>query len=211
MRCSSYKISVITSFIISLFALLSVPFIQAPSGAEEVDKSGEIKGDNTLEALIRVANERQEDWHVRVKALDALAASGSPMVTDTLMDAAFNACPAIKWHAVVGLGNYGSDARVVDVLISALDDPTMFIREAAIESLGKIRAGKALHYIDSALRDSHFAIRLKAVAALKNIGGKEALLSLERAADKEVDPFIKNEAAAAARRLAVRQGTDLRL
>ncbi len=175
-----------------------------------IEELGKIKDRNSLEALIGVFNSLGEDWKLQIKALDALAASGAPMVTDTLMDALVNYCPAIKWHAAVGLGRYNSDARVVVALIAALDDSTMFIREAAIESLGKIRALNAVPYLGNALHDSHFAIRLKAVRALKSIGDQQSLFFLKWSADNETDPFIRDEALLIVKGAAASQGELLR-
>ncbi len=159
-----------------------------------IEELGKIKDRSSLEALIGVFNSIGEDWKLQIKALDALAASGKPMVTDTLMYALVNYCPAIKWHAAVGLGRFNDDARVVDALIAALDDSTMFIREAAIESLGKIRSLKAVPYLGNALHDSHFAVRLKAVRALESIGDEQSLFFLKWSADNETDPVIRDEA-----------------
>ena len=175
-----------------------------------IEELGKIQDRSSLEALIGEFNASGEDWKLQIKALDALAASGAPMVTDTLMDALVNACPAIKWHAAVGLGGYNDDARVVDALIAALDDSTMFIREAAIESLGKIRALKAVPYLGKALRDSHFAIRLKAVRALESIGDQQSLFLLKWSADNETDPFIRDEVVLTVKGAAARQGAMLR-
>ena len=175
-----------------------------------IEELGKIKDRSSLEALIEEFNSIGEDWKIRIKALDALAASGEPMVTDTLMDALTNSCPAIKWHAAVGLGGYSGDARVVDALIAALDDSTMFIREAAIESLGKILALKAVPYLGKALRDSHFAIRLKAVRALESIGDQKSLFLLKWSADNETDPLIRDEAVLIVKGIAALQGELLR-
>src|SRR5208283_1313641 len=114
-----------------------------------------------------------------------------------------------KWHAAVGLGLYNSDARVVDALISALDDSTLFIREAAIESLGKIRAVKAVPSLGNALHDSHFAVRLKAVRALESIGDQQSLFFLKWSADNETEPIIRDEAVSAVKG-AASQGALLR-
>jgi len=175
-----------------------------------IEELGKIKDRRSVEALIGVVNTIGEDWKIQIKALDALAASGAPMVTDTLMDALVNACPAIKWHAAVGLGGYDDDARVVDALIAALDDSTMFVREAAIESLGKIRALKAVPYLGKALHDSHVAVRLKAAKALESIGDKQSLFFLQWSADNEADPFLRDEAVAIVKGAAGRQGALLR-
>ncbi len=171
---------------------------------------GKIKDASSLKALIGVFNTIGEDWKIQIKALDALAASGAPMVTDILMYALVNACPAIKWHAAVGLGGFNDDERVVNALIAALDDSTMFIREAAIESLGRIRALKAVPYLGKELRDSHFSVRLQAVRALERIGDQQSLFFLKWSADNETDPIIRNEAAAIVMGAAARQGALLR-
>ena len=175
-----------------------------------IEELGKIKDRRSLEALIGVVYTIGEDWNIQIKALDTLAASGVPMVTDTLMVALVSACPAIKWHAAVGLGGYNDDSRVVNALIAALDDSTIFIREAAIESLGKIRALKAVPSLGEALRDSHFAIRLKAVRALESIGDQQSMFFLKWSAENETDPLIRNEAVAIVKGAAVRQGALLR-
>jgi len=55
-----------------------------------IDELGKIKDRSSVVALIGVFNSTGEDWKLQIKALDALAASGAPMVTDTLMDALVN-------------------------------------------------------------------------------------------------------------------------
>ncbi len=175
-----------------------------------IEELGKINDSRSLAALIDESQAISEDWKIRLKAMDVVAASGAPKVADVLMDALTNACPAIKWHAAVGLGGYNGDARVADALIAALGDSTMFIREAAIESLGKIRASKAVPYLGRALRDSHFAIRLKAVMALERIGDQQSLSLLKWSADNESDPLIRDEAVSIVKRTAAGQGELLR-
>lgn len=175
-----------------------------------IEKLGKMKDEESLKALAGVFNTMEEDWHIRIKALDALAASGDPMAPDTLMYALINSCPAIKWHAAIGLGGYGNDDRVADSLIAALEDSTLYIREAAIESLGRAHTVKAVPYVGYALSDRHFAIRLKAARALESIGGEQALLFLKRSVEKEADPIIKAEVVSIIKRFTARQGAMLR-
>lgn len=168
---------------------------------EAVETLSKMKGEESLRALLDEFNTIAEDWEVRIKALDALAASGDAMVTDALLYALIDSCPAIKWHAAVGLGGYGSDARVIDALIAALDDPTIYIREAAIGSLGQMRAIKAIPQIDKALHDSHFSVRLKATLVLESIGDERSRRLLKWMADNEPDLFIRDKAASILRTL----------
>lgn len=158
-----------------------------------VKKLSMMKDARSLDALIEEFHELYEDWHIRIMALDALAASGDPKATDSLVDGSYDSCPAIKWHAIVGLGGY-ANGRSIRALIDALDDSTMYERESAIESLGRIRALQAVPYLGNALHDRNFAVRLKATEALGRIGGEQALLLLKSEAQNEKDPFIRNEA-----------------
>ncbi len=162
-----------------------------------------MKDERSLKALINEFNELYEDWRIRIMALDALAASGNPMVTEALVDGSYDSCPAIKWHAVSGLGGYGN-AKAISALIDALDDSTMYIRETAIQSLGRIRAREAVPYLGSALHDRNFAVRLKATVALGRIGDEQALLLLKSETQNEKDLFIKDEAASILKRLAAK-------
>jgi HEAT repeat protein len=154
-----------------------------------ISKLSEMKDERSLKALINEFHEPYEDWKIRIKALDALAASGSPMVTDALIDGLNDSCPAIKWNSAMGLGGYNNSRT-----INALDDSTLFIREAAIESLGKIRALKAVPHLGIAVRDSSFAVRLKATLALGRIGDEQSMSFLEWVAQNEKDLFIREEA-----------------
>lgn len=160
-----------------------------------LEKLSNLKDERALEALIEEFHELHEDWHIRIMALDVLAASSAPMVTGALVDGVYDSCPAIKWHAVVGLGVY-RNTRAINALIDALDDSTMYIRESAIESLGRIRARQAVPYLGNALHDRNFAIRLKATVALGRIGDDQALLLLKWVAHNEKDLFIRDEAVA---------------
>ncbi|MBF0505534.1 MAG: HEAT repeat domain-containing protein [Nitrospirae bacterium] len=159
-----------------------------------IEKLAGMKDERSLTVLINEFNELYEDWRIRIRALDALAASGKSMVTVALVNGSYDSCPAIKWHAVAGLGGYANE-KSIHALIDALDDSTMYIRETAIESLGRIRAREAVPYLGNALHDRNFAVRLKATVALGRIGDEQALLLLKWETQNEKDLFIKDEAA----------------
>jgi HEAT repeat protein len=145
---------------------------------------------------IKVHNVREE-WHLRIKAIRMLGQSGDPAASDVLMSTLYELCPAIKWNAATALGNFRDDPRVVDALIHALGDDTLYVREAAIRSLGRIGNVKAVPYLIAALSSESFAIRVDAVNALGRIGDARAVPYLRRIAKHDTDPMIRKEALAA--------------
>jgi HEAT repeat protein len=155
----------------------------------------------TLPLYVKIANDAHQDWHERIEAIRALGRSGNPAASDALMSALYDPCPAIKWNAATALGNFRDDPRVVSALIGALRDDTLYIREAAVRSLGSIGNVKAVPYLISALRSESFAVKIEAVKALGRIGDAEAVPYLERAAHHDADPIIRREALSALERV----------
>lgn len=150
--------------------------------------------ENALIALKGVVNDQTRDWHIRIKAIKMLGRTGNPSVTDSLMFAMYDPCPAIKWNAAVGLGKFHDDPRVIDVLIDALRDDTLFVKETVIQSIGEIGNSRAAPYIIPELGSGSFAIKFSAIKALGKIGGREMIPYLKRIAETDNDMLIRNEA-----------------
>ncbi len=150
--------------------------------------------ENALIALKGVVNDQKRDWHIRIKAINMLGRTGNPSVTDSLMLAMYDSCPAIKWNAAVNLGKFNDDPRVIDVLIGALQDDSLFVKEAVIQSIGEIGNSRAVPYIIHELGSGSFAIKFGAIKALGKIGGQEMIPYLKRIADTDNDMLIRNEA-----------------
>src|SRR5271157_2402181 len=51
-----------------------------------------MKDERSLKAIIEEFHELHEDWHLRIMALDFLAASGNPIVTQSLVDGLNDSC-----------------------------------------------------------------------------------------------------------------------
>lgn len=153
-----------------------------------------------------VIENQGEDWKIQIRAVKLLAEIKNYRAVDilirTLEDPFFTYdCPALKWNAAFALGNFKNYDRVVDVLIDALNDKTLYVREAAIQSLGEIGSRKAVPYLIFALSDKSFAIRISAVIALGKIGDMEAIHFVKRVLENDADPHIRDEAVKALRRL----------
>jgi HEAT repeat protein len=171
-----------------------------------VEELGRIGDDDSVRALMSVIENQGEDWKIQIRAVKLLAEIKNPRAVDLLIrildDPFFTYdCPALKWNAALALGNYKGYSKVVDVLIDALTDKTLYVQEAAIQSLGEIGSRKAVPYLISALSDKSFAIRINAIMALGKIGDESAIPFVKRVLDNDTDPHIRDEAAKALKRL----------
>jgi hypothetical protein len=165
-----------------------------------------IKNDRLTDALIGLVENKLLNWRYRIRAIQLLGESRKEKALNflerILSDPFLNHdCPAIKWNAVTALGNFKNYAKVVDVLIDALNDKTLYVREAAIQSLGEIGSRKAVPYLISALSDKSFAIRISAIKALGKIGDGSAIPFVKGTLGNDTDPHIRDEAAKALRKL----------
>ncbi len=149
--------------------------------------------------LMRIVEERRDDWKLQISAIRLLGEIADPGSADLLIrvvtDHFFtNECPALKWNGVVALGNFRDDPRVVEALLYRLNEDTLYLREAVIQSLGKIGSKEALPHLLSAIEDSHFSIRMSAVTALGAINDPRAIPFLERTAKDDSDAMVREEA-----------------
>jgi HEAT repeat protein len=167
-----------------------------------VEKLRNARDEKTVSLLMEVVSTREERTPVKVTAIQLLGEAGDPRAVEVLLpifnDATLNwECPALKSYAAMALGSFRGDARVVDALISGIDDGELLTREASIRSLGKIGSQKAVPHIIRVLDDKHVSIRLSAIRALGEIGSPEAVPYLQRITENESDSVVKGQAEAA--------------
>ena len=164
------------------------------SAVEELAKMGDEKA---VEALLKFVFMKSEDWRVKIRAIRLLGNIPDTGVSDKLVtifnDPFLNdECPAMKWNTAVALGHrHNKGTRAVDVLIDALNYDNLLIREAAIQSLGKIGDPISVPYLITALNDDRFAVKYNAVKALENIGSKEAAPLFAKDCRCRKRPFVK--------------------
>jgi len=171
-----------------------------------IEELGRIGDDESVRALMSVIENQGEDWKIQIRAIKLLSEIKNPMAVDLLIkvldDPFFTYdCPALKWNAALALGNFKNYSKVVNVLIDALTDKTLYVREAAIHSLGEIGNSKAVPYLISALSDKSFAIRMSAINALGKIEDGSAIPFVKGILDNDADPHIRDEAAKTLKRL----------
>ena len=167
-----------------------------------VEKLKGIKDERAFKLLLEIADTSVEYWPIKIKAMLLLGEIGNPKAIELLLkvfnDAFLNSeCPSIKSHAAIALGHFNKDKRVVDALITGINDGEVLTREASVNSLGKIGNPKAVPFLIPALNDKSFAVRLSAVRALGKIGDPQAIPYLQKIADSDNDPYMKNEAISA--------------
>ncbi len=165
---------------------------------QRVQEAHNVKDRSLMWALSRVATDLNEDWHVRITAIRVLGDTGNPSATDALMADLFDFCPAIRWNAANALAGFSDDPRVVDALIEAsLHSDTVYVREAAIRSLGRIGNPRAVPALIQELGSGSFALKSSAIKSLGQIGNAAAAPYLKRIADLDADAILRSEAVSA--------------
>ncbi|MCL5022405.1 MAG: HEAT repeat domain-containing protein [Nitrospirae bacterium] len=159
----------------------------------------EIKDETTVERLMKIVEERRDDWELQIVAMRLLGEIANPLAADLLMkvmnDDSFTAdCPALKWNAITALGNFRNDSRIVYALLYKLEREDFFLKEAIIRSLGEIGDRRTLPALIAALDDKSLTVRLSAVKALGRIRDRRAYPFLAGAATGDTDPVIREEA-----------------
>jgi HEAT repeat protein len=167
-----------------------------------IEKLNNLKEEKAIDLLMQVAGNRGEYWPVKIKAIKLLGESGDTKAVGILLSIfndPFNnwECPAIKSYTALALGNFKGNTKVVDSLISGINDPELFTREASIQSLGRIGNTAAVLPLVAALNNESPAVKLSAIKSLEMIGDPQAIPHLQRIAENDNDSVIKDHAKAA--------------
>jgi HEAT repeat protein len=162
-----------------------------------------IRDKRVVNELLRFLSIEAENWRVKIKVIGLLGEIEDPEVSDKLVTFFNNpflneVCPAMKRSTALALGKrFNKGTRAVDSLIEDLNSDDILVREAVIQSLGRIGDSMAVPFIIRALDDKKFAIRLSAVKALGDIGDPQAIPFLKKVVDADHDPYIRQAARAA--------------
>jgi hypothetical protein len=132
------------------------------------------------------------DTGTRVRAIEGMGHSRSPLAMDTIVQSLADVDPHIRQAAVKALGGTGSE-EAVTLLLREFGDEESPIRLEAAESLGRLRDPRAVEPLLAALdaRDSRFAA--VAARALGAIGGERIAdeLSGRLTADRTTDKIVR--------------------
>lgn len=137
---------------------------------------------------------------VRGEAALAIGRSRDPAAFGELSAAIKDDDDHIRWGAVEGLAELG-DKKAVPPLITALSHKDRNTRWKAAQALGKLKDARAADPLIGAARaDKDRNVRLAAIEALMNMGGRKAIAALE-GLSSDPDPEIRTWAGTAAGKL----------
>jgi HEAT repeat protein len=196
-----------------------------------IEALGKIGDRGPVQPLLAVLDNGKLKIHLRMAAMQALLRIGAldelihavpkyrqsyPSLYDRTMDALVNVgTPAIETFcallkrqdkaetrltAAVALGRI-ENARAVEPLITALQDPDANVRKAVAEALGSIGDHRAAEPLIAALKDRDLSVRITVVDALKKIGDRNAVAPLFAALKDDNMRFMRVAVAEALDRL----------
>lgn len=131
---------------------------------------------NVIEPLTMIL-QQNEDWGIRIRAIEAIEEIGGPRVIDALIAAISDGNGLVRKKAIGALANF-SNTRVVNAILPFTADSWFELRVCSIEALGKLRVAGAVETIINALQDEIPAVRYSAIKALGMIGGMPSVHAL---------------------------------
>jgi HEAT repeat protein len=136
----------------------------------------------------------EDDPALRFEAVRALGCTGSETAFPLLMSALSDPDPGIRTVALSALGELG-DARAEEPLARHIDDPDRDRRRIATVAIGRLFGADSVDRLETALRDPDREVRLVAVNALGRLRLPDTAPLLERVAEEDRDPTVRQEAA----------------
>jgi len=154
------------------------------------------RDEETVLFLMAVAGNGWENWQVKVMAIQLLGEAKNSKAVDLLLKildsrSLHYRCPAIKTYAAIALGNFRGDGRIQDILIRGIQGDEPQVREACVQSLGKVGDARTVPYLIVLLNDDSIAIRLNAIYALERLADHRALPHLKIISKKDSDEIVR--------------------
>lgn len=157
------------------------------------------RDEETVDFLMAVVDNGWENWQVKIRAIEFLGKAENPKAVDLLLKifasrSLHYSCPAVKTYTAIALGNFRGDDRIQDILINGIQNDEPQVREACVQSLGKIGDARTVPVLILLLNDHSTAIRLSAVHALERLADRRAVPYLEILSEKDSDEIVRNVA-----------------
>jgi hypothetical protein len=148
--------------------------------AAVLDALGERESRESLPLLKDILLDEDQQKSLRWKACSALGKIGGEEALEAIMRVFGDEDPRLRQFAVQALGQFEADDTIVEALISALKDNNWRVRVQAADSLGEIKAKKAVDILIYKAKhdpDVH-NVRTAAVRALGKIDSAAAYRTL---------------------------------
>lgn len=123
------------------------------------------------------------DWHVRQRAVEALAAIGGPEAAAAVLPALEDPVSEVRLAAVKGTADLDPALAVTRLASIVTDDPEWEIRVQAAGALGRTASPDALGALEVAARDENEFVRAAATRALNEVVGRIEDEPLEKRAE----------------------------
>ena len=146
--------------------------------------------DKASEALWDSFHNPAEHIHVRRRALEGIAASGQPNITNLIENALYESDGSMRVSALYAMGR-NADPRWIPYLIPELKHDDAEIRMEAVRSLGELEARPAIQRIIQLIAiETDAEVRIEALSAVGQIGGDEAREALEAATEWDDEAIV---------------------
>ena len=163
------------------------------------DALGEIKDSRAITPLIAALQDNAS--HVRKRVILALEKKNDPSIIDPLINIAIKDDDKyVRRRALLALSNIEDD-RVVNCLIHSLKEGFYYNRKTAVIALGKTKSPLSVTPLIELLKNDVRDIRTEAAVALGEIGDSRAVEALKIASLKDEDPYVRDLAADAIKKL----------
>jgi len=123
-----------------------------------------------VEALLVVYDEEETAVSIKRAALEAVAASNHPRITNMIREAYENDDINMQVSAVFAMGNT-ADERWLSTIMDELDSPHVDMRAEAARAAGAIGKSDAVSELAELTMDEAIEVRMAAVYGLGQIGG----------------------------------------
>jgi len=147
--------------------------------AAELGQYGESDTQTIREALLRSAEDTDEDEVVRAKSIEALGAMSDEEIENLIESIYEEDSLHLKIGAVDAMGRSCNEIWL-PTIYKEIEHRAPLMRHAAAFALGQIGEESSIPYLQrAAIMDPDREVRLAAVAALGEIGGKKASVALK--------------------------------
>lgn len=166
----------------------------ANARASAAETLGKLADERAVDDLCQVAATDSCD-EVRLEAVGALGAIGSPVAIPVLIALLCNENRRLRASAASALGNIGQNSAG-SALCEALIDEEVIVRADAVEALGRLNDSEMTEPIIEMFGDTDRIVRRAAVRGLKHLGSQRAMKGIANALN-DVDEYVRSDCTAA--------------
>ena len=143
-------------------------------------------GQRVGDALLCALRNPQEDLEVRRRAMESVAAFGSPEVKEWVRWGYKSDDPKLRQSSVFAMGR-SADSGWKSVILQELKSPDAAMRYEAANACRELGEEEVVPHLASLLTDQDLQVQLSAIQALGAIGGEHALKLLRHCARSSDD------------------------